>query len=387
MTDRLPVILDLDTGIDDALALLYACASPELELVAATCVAGNVPVAQVAANTLALLALAGRPDVPVALGAERPLVKPLQTTEETHGPRGIGHAVLPARAGALASTHAAQVIVSAARRRPGEVQLVTLGPMTNLALALDLEPGLPSLLRGWTFMGGAFRVPGNTTPTSEWNLFVDPDAAKACLAAWGAAAWAGDGSLPLPLGMGLDVTELARILPADVARLARRAGAAEDDAAALESPPMPMLAGGSVAANPVLRFVVDSLRFYFEFHARNDGFYGAFIHDPFAVAAAIDRTLVAARPVFVDVEAGPGLAHGMTVADWRGTIGRAPNVQVATDADASAFLGRFVERVGALAARWGVADPRGSQPDLPDRRGGARSDPRGCARRRLRAPG
>ncbi len=348
MTDRVPVILDVDTGIDDSLALLYACASPEIELIAVTCVAGNVPAAQVAVNTLALLELAGRGDVAVALGAERPLVKPLQTTEETHGPRGIGHAELPAPTRALVPMHAANVIVDAARWRPGELHLITLGPTTNLALALEHEPRLPSLLRGWTFMGGAFRVPGNTTPTTEWNLFVDPHAAKACFAAW-AGALAADPSIPLPLGMGLDITEHARILPQDVARLARRAGAAEDDAAALVSGATPMFPVGTVAVNPVLRFVVDALRFYFEFHARYDGFYGALIHDPFAVAAAIDTALVSTRPLFVDVETGPGLAHGMTVADWRSTMGRPPNVAVATHGDAEAFLDRFVERVGSLA--------------------------------------
>ena len=350
MTDRLRVILDVDTGIDDSLAILYACASSEIDLEAITCVAGNVPGRQVADNTRALLELAGRGDVPVALGAERPLVKPLQTTEETHGPRGIGHARLPVPTRALEAEDAADLIVSAARRRPGTLHLVTLGPMTNLALALSREPRLPSLLARWTFMGGAFRVPGNTTPTAEWNLYVDPDAAKACLAAW-AAALAEDPALPLPLGMGLDVTELARMLPADVARLARRAGAAPHDAAALESAGAPMLPVGTVASSPMLRFITDALRFYFEFHAQYDGFYGAFVHDPFAVAAAIDRTLVTTQSVFVDVEAGPGLAHGMTVADWRRLTGRPANVEVATSGDATAFLDRLVDRVGGLAAR------------------------------------
>jgi purine nucleosidase len=349
MTVRVPVILDVDTGIDDSLALLYACASPEVDLVAVTCVGGNVPARQVADNTRSVLALGGRGDVPVALGAERPLVKTLETTEETHGPRGIGHAELPPPRRGLEPIDAAGLIVEAARRRRGEIELVTLGPMTNLALALEREPRLPTLLHGWTFMGGAFRVPGNTTPTTEWNLYVDPDAAKACLAAW-AVALAANPSLPLPLGLGLDVTERARILPADVVRLARRAGAAEADAAALTSQAAPMLAAASVGANPVLRFVVDSLRYYFEFHARVDGFYGAFIHDPFAVAAAIDRTLVTTRPLFVDVETGAGLAHGMTVADWRAITGRPPNVAIATDGDPHAFLDRLIERVGRLAA-------------------------------------
>ena len=227
--------------------------------------------------------------------------------------------------------------------------------MTNLALALELEPRLPSLLRGWTFMGGAFRGSGNTTPTSEWNIHVDPDAAKACLAAWGTARGA-DPTVPPPIGMGLDVTEEARLMPDAVAELARRAGAVDSDAAAINpgDAASAMLAVGSVSRNDILRFVVDALRFYFEFHAAYDGFYGAFIHDPFVVAATIDPSLIETRPVFVDVEVGPGLAHAMTVADWRGITGRPPNVSVAVTGNAALFLDRLVERIGALAARGGT---------------------------------
>jgi purine nucleosidase len=113
----------------------------------------------------------------------------------------------------------------------------------------------------------------------------------------------------------------------------------------------PVAAIGSVEANPVLRFIVDALRFYFDFHARYDGFYGAFIHDPYAVAAALDPSLVRAEPVFVDVEAGANLAHGMTVADWRHSTGSPPNLDVAVEGDAATFLERFIDRVGGLAAR------------------------------------
>jgi purine nucleosidase len=345
---RIPVILDADTGIDDSLALLYACASPELEVVAVTCVAGNVEAGQVAANTLALLQLVGRADVPVALGAERPLVKALQTTPETHGPRGIGYADLAEPRRTLEEEGAVQLILRLTRERPGEIHLVTLGPMTTLALALAADPALPSRLRGWTFMGGAFNVPGNTTPTSEWNVFVDPDGAKAALAGW-AAARAADPAVPAATGLGLEVTERARIVPADVAELARQAGAGAGDVAALVAGPM--LPTGAVAANAVLRFVVDALRFYFEFHARYDAFYGAFVHDPFVVAAVADPMLIRTREVFVDVEAGPGLAHGMTVADWRGHGDRPANVALAVEGDAATFLARLVERIGGLAVR------------------------------------
>ncbi len=289
MVDRTALILDVDTGIDDSLALLYAAASPDAELLAATCVSGNVDARQVAINTLAVLELAGRPDVEVALGREVPLVRPLETTPETHGPRGIGHAELPPPSRPLSERHAVDVILDTARRRPGEVMLVTLGPLTNLALAVQREPALPRLLRGYTLMGGAYGVPGNTTPTTEWNIHCDPEAAKIVFQAWAAAREA-DPSIPRPLALGLDVTEQARILPDHVVQLARRAGSTPDDSIALARGEEPMLAARSVASNPIVRFVADALRFYMEFHASYDGFYGAFIHDPLAVAAALDRT-------------------------------------------------------------------------------------------------
>jgi purine nucleosidase len=336
----IPVILDVDTGIDDSLALLYACASPEARIVAVTCCAGNVEAAQVATNTLAVLELAGRPDIEVALGRETPLVRPLETTPETHGPRGVGYAELPPPSRPLSDRHAVDLIIDEARRAPGEILLVTLGPLTNLALALEQEPRLPSLLRGWVMMGGAFGAAGNTTPTTEWNVHVDPDAAKMCFGAWEAAV--GAGSAKPALVLGLDVTEQARILPEHVTALARRAG----------SSPRPDAdeSAGSVASNPVIRFVADALRFYFEFHERYDGFYGAFIHDPFAVAVALDRSLVTAEAMTVDVELAGTLTMGQTVADRRHHWDRPRNADVALSGDAATFIDRLIERIGGLAA-------------------------------------
>jgi len=352
MTNRVPVILDVDTGIDDGLALLLAAATPGVELVAVTCVAGNVPARQVADNTRAVLELAGRPDVPVALGRETPLRKRLETAEETHGPRGLGYAELPAATRPLDPRPAAELIVQVARDRPGEVTLVTLGPLTNLAVALEREPRLPVLLAGWTLMGGAYGVPGNTTPTAEWNVYVDPDAAQAAFAAWGAAASPAtsrlEASVALPLAMGLDVTERARFLPEHLRRLAVLAGASPPDAEALSREPT--TAVGTVAERPVLRFVADALRFYFEFHAAADGFYGAALHDPFAVAATLDRSLVRTKALFVEVETGSGPASAMTVADWRGLTKRPPNLEVAVDGDADVFLRILIERLARLAA-------------------------------------
>ncbi len=349
MPDPTTLILDVDTGIDDSLALLYAVASPDADVLAATCVSGNVDARQVAINTRAILELAGRSDIEVALGRETPLVRPLETTPETHGPRGLGHAELPAPAQPLSARHAVDLIVDEARRRPGEITLVTLGPLTNLAIAVLREPALPRLLRGYTLMGGAFGASGNTTPTTEWNIHCDPEAARIVLRAWTEARLA-DPSIPLPLALGLDVTEQARILPDDVVRLARRAGSAPDDSIALARGEDPMHAKRSVAGNPVVRYVADALRFYMEFHATYDGFYGAFIHDPLAVAAALDRDLVTTEALYVDVETRGELTAGMTVADRRHLTGRPPNLDVAVTADVTAFMDRLIERIGRLAA-------------------------------------
>jgi purine nucleosidase len=349
VTDRVRVILDVDTGIDDAMALLYAAASQEVDLVAVTCVAGNIDARQVAVNTLAVLELAGRGDVEVALGRETPLVRPLKTTPETHGPRGLGYAELPPAARSLSDRHAVDLLIEEARRSPGDLTLVTLGPLTNLALAVLREPDLPRLFRRYVLMGGAYRSAGNTAPTTEWNINVDPDAAKVVFNAW-AVARAADPSVGRPVALGLDVTEKAKITPDHVVALARRAGSTPDDSLALARGEDPMLASRSVASNPIVRFVADALRFYMEFHSRYDGFYGAFIHDPLAVAAALDPSLVRTEAVAVDIELGGTLTTGETVTDWRRVWKREANIDVAVEADAAEFLDRFVERVGRLAA-------------------------------------
>jgi purine nucleosidase len=316
-----------------------------------------------------VLELAGRDDVEVALGRETPLVRAPVTAPETHGPRGIGYAVLPPARRPLSDRHAADVIIEEAHRRPGEITLVTLGPATNLAVAVLREPELPLLLRRWVLMGGSYRSPGNTAPTTEWNASVDPDALKACIDAFGepsvverrvAAGLAG-----LPLALGLDVTERAKLLPDHVAALARRAGSRPDPSRDVGGGSDVVAAGraqatgnladraGSTATHPVVRYLDDALRFYMEFHSRYDGFYGAFIHDPLAVAAALDPLLVRTEEIAVDVELSGTLTTGETVADWRRTWGRPPTLAVAVEADVATFFARFVERVGGLAKRIG----------------------------------
>jgi purine nucleosidase len=218
-----------------------------------------------------------------------------------------------------------------------------------VAVALEREPALPRLLRGLVIMGGAFGVPGNTTPTTEWYLHCDPEAARLVFRTW-ATAIEDDPSIARPLVLGLDVTEGARIGPEHVVQLARRAGSTPDGSLAPAPTDDPLAPTRSVASDPVVRFIADALRWYFEFHRRYDGFYGAFIHDPLVVAAAVDRTLVTSEPLYVDVETRGELTTGMTVADRRGLTSRPPNLDVAATADVATFLDRLIDRVGGLAA-------------------------------------
>jgi purine nucleosidase len=222
--------------------------------------------------------------------------------------------------------------VAAARAQPAEVTLVTLGPLTNVALALQREPDLPRLLRRMVMMVGSYRSPGNTAPTLEWNAGVDPEALAVVLTAWRVAR-AGDPVVPLPVAFGLDVTERAKMTPAHLERLATRAG--------------------GESGNAVVRFLSDALRFYFEFHSRYDGFYGAFIHDALALAAALDPGLARTEALAVEVELEGRWTTGETVTDWRRAWGREPNLEIAVEVDITAFFERFIERVGDLAARRG----------------------------------
>ncbi len=319
-----PLLIDCDTGIDDALALLFAAASSDAEIVAVGCVAGNVELPHVVRNTLAVLALAGRDDIEVAAGRAAPIARPLRTAADTHGPTGLGYALLPEPARGVGGRDAADLFIDCARARPGELTLVTLGPLSNVAVALERAPELPRLLRRLVMMVGAYRSPGNTAPTMEWNAGVDPEALGATIKGWEAA---GAGA-PRPVAFGLDVTERAKLTPAHLERLAEVAQDAND---------------------PIVRFANEALRFYFEFHSRYDGFYGAFIHDALVLAAALDPGLARTEALTVEVELEGRWTTGETVTDWRRAWGRAPNLDIAVEADSEAFFDRFLDRLGRLA--------------------------------------
>jgi purine nucleosidase len=344
----LPVFADVDTGVDDAMALVYLLASSDANLAGIASTAGNVPVQQVCRNNLGLLELCQSIDIPVSKGSEQPVSAPLRTAEDTHGPQGMGYAELPTSDRQLTAHDAAEAWVRAAQANPGELVAIAVGPLTNLALALRIEPALPTLLRRLVIMGGAFGYRGNTTPVAEWNISVDPEAAAEVFAMWG-AAWDLQPPKHVPIVLGLDLTENIAMTPTILSRLAT--------AAETSSIPMSVLddrGTRSLAANPLIRVLEDAMRFYFEFHFDQDEGYLAHLHDPLAAAVALDPDLVRCRPATVDVELTGTLTRGMTVADWNGRWGREPNALIGTGVDPAAFFDRFIARVGSFAKRLDV---------------------------------
>ena len=310
--------MDVDTGIDDALALVYLLSRPEVRLQAVTCTAGTVGARQVALNNLALLELCGRGGIEVAIGAEVPLEIPLVTTEETHGPQGIGYAELPPPHQQVSARHAVDVWVEEVRAHPGELTGLITGPLTNFALALRREPELPRLLKGLVIMGGSFYYQGNTTPTAEWNTSVDPHAAKEVF-----AAYRGMPEDKLPILCALEMTERIEMRPEHLRRLGEAAGAPEPELVLPEQPE----GQRSRSGNPLVACLSDALRFYMEFHRLYDQGYVAHVHDAFAACAAAGRTPFATRLATVDVETDSPLLMGTTVADFRGLWGLAPNAR------------------------------------------------------------
>jgi len=307
----IPVLIDCDPGHDDAIALLLALASPELELRGVTTVAGNQTLEKTTANAIRVLEAAGHGQLPVAAGAERPLVREPTRAAEVHGDSGLdGPALPPARARAI-EAHAIDFLAGALLSSPQPVTLVPLGPLTNVALLLARHPGAAERIERVVLMGGAI-AEGNVTPAAEFNVWADPEAARRVF----------DSGLDVTM-VGLDVTHRALVGP--------------DHAEQLR-------ASGSLG-----RIVAELLDFYGGFHREVYGFAGSPIHDAVAVAYVAVPGLLETAHRHVAIECASELCRGRTVVDlWRRT-GRAPNAHVAVGIDAEAFVELLVERVGGLA--------------------------------------
>ena len=322
------LFIDVDTGIDDAFALLYACAESSTELLGVSTVVGNVSLHAATRNTRAVLALAGRSDVPVSPGAVTPFSTAASDARAVHGETGLGYAVLTEPPESLHDSHAVDAIVGAAHAHPGRLILVATGPLTNIALAVMRDPELPRLVKRFVIMGGAYSDPGNVTPSAEFNVWHDPEAARIVFRAFG-----GPGGTPV-VAIGLDVTRKTILDESDIAAIGSRCA---------DKPRGPAL----------MRFLEDSSRFYFERMEKVLGRRIFTMHDPLAVAVALDPTLVETRRAAVDVETAGRLTLGATIVDWRGQWGRLANTEVAVAADVERFRTMFFEAMVRLAETGG----------------------------------
>jgi purine nucleosidase len=337
-----PVFVDVDTGVDDALALMYLFASPEADVVGIASTGGNVAVEQVCENNLGLLELCRITDVPVSKGSDETLTGPMRAPSRVHGPRGMGYADLPPTDGRVTGYDSATAWVRAAQAFPGELVGVATGPLTNLALALRAEPALPTLLRRLVIMGGSYDHRGNTTSVAEWNISVDPEAAAEVLAAWPVKDVEHQ---RLPILCGLDLTRNVAMTPEHLARLAATADSTSASGTALSA--SDERGTRSTASNPLVRVIEDAMRFYMEAYSDNGHGYQAHLHDPLAAAAALDPQLVTTLPATVEVELTGTFTRGMTVTDW--SRRREPNALIGIGVDSAVFFDRFVERVGMFA--------------------------------------
>jgi purine nucleosidase len=307
------IIIDTDPGQDDAVAILLALASPELNVLGITAVAGNVPLALTTRNICQVLELAGRTDVPVYAGAAQPLKRKLVTAEHVHGSTGLDGPTLPEPTMQLQSGEAADFIVRSVREHPaGSITLCALGPLTNVALALHRAPDIAARIREIVLMGGGCFEGGNITPAAEFNMYVDPHAAKQLLAS----------GVPVVM-MPLDVTHQVLTTTARVAALR---------------------AIGTRCAMAV----ADMLGFSERFDVEKYGTDGGPLHDPCVVAYLLQPTLFSGRLVNVEVETASELTMGMTVADWWRVSGRTANALFIKNVDADGFYLLLNERMARL---------------------------------------
>jgi len=306
--EPIPIVLDCDPGHDDAIALLLALASPEVELLGVTTTYGNQTLEKTTANALRVLELVGRTDVPVAAGAERPLVRELAVAAHVHGESGLDGPALPPAETTPVADDAVAFISGCVRAAGRPVTLVPTGPLTNAARYLDTHG--PDGIERIVLMGGSI-AEGNITPAAEFNVWCDPEAAQRVFSS----------GLDVTM-IGLDVTHKAILGPAEEERLR--------------------------AVGRIGIFVAELNAFFSRYHRRTYGWDGAPIHDAVAVAHVIRPGLVETRFRNVEIEVESELCRGRTVVDLWQRTDRAPNAHVSVDLDAEAFFDLLIERIASL---------------------------------------
>ena len=313
MTTGQSLIIDTDPGQDDAVAILLALASPEIHLLGITAVAGNVPLALTEVNVRKVCDLAGRTDIPVFAGLDRPLVRPLITAEHVHGKTGLDGPDLPDPQTPLQDQHAVDFMIETLRREPaGSVTIAPVGPLSNVAMAMQMAPDIIPRIKQIVLMGGAYFEVGNITPAAEFNIHVDPHAATVVFSS----------GVPITM-MPLDVTHkaLTSTNRVDALRdIGNRTGAA----------------------------IADMLVFFERFDEAKYGSDGAPLHDPCTIAWMIAPDMFAGRHCNVEIETSSELTMGMTVIDWWRVTDRQPNALVIGDLDADRFFALITERLARL---------------------------------------
>ncbi len=300
MSDKTPIVLDVDPGHDDAVAIMFACGSPSLDLLAVTTVAGNVPLDKTTNNALKILSLIGHADIPVAAGASAPLERPLHTAKDIHGESGLDGPEIPDATFAADERSATELFAATIESSPEPVVLVPVGPLTNIALFLRERPDLKENISRIVLMGGSIGL-GNTTPAAEFNIYVDPEAASEVFAS----------NLPIMM-CGLDVTH--------------KAGAGPEERERLRS----LGETGSVVA--------EFLDFFASTYKETFGFDAPPLHDPVAVASIIEPGILQTRPMHVAIECGSELTRGETVCDFHGVTKKEPNACVGVGLDRERFF-------------------------------------------------
>ena len=312
------LILDTDPGLDDALALFLALASPEVQLEAITTVSGNVHVDLTTRNVLTLLELAGRTDIPVARGCDRPLLRQPVFADYVHGQNGLGGVELPTPNLQPLAQHAVDLIIERVMAAPREISLVPVGPLTNIALALRKEPRIADRVREVVIMGGALRVPGNVTPEAEFNIYADPHAAHIVFH----AGW------PIRL-VSLDVTNKTSLQPEQVQALASN-------------------------GSPVTRLIQQMVDNFLDTFGRPRGLTAFQMHDPLCLSAAFQPEIITWEPAYVDVELSGILTLGETVAYFAKRTEdldpslehlHPPNMLTSVGVDVERFISLYLDRI------------------------------------------
>jgi len=297
------MLIDTDTASDDAVALVMALKSPEIQVEAITIVAGNVPVDQAVQNALYTVELCGS-TVPVYKGMAAPMLRPLETAQNVHGHDGMGDIGLPLAGRTPAEGHAVDIIEQTIRRHAHDITLVTLGPLTNIALALLRDPSLASMVKECVIMGGIGRGPGNITPVAEFNIWVDPEAAKIVFAS----------GLPITM-VGWDISVAYATFAPEDAQAVRDVG------------------------TPLAQFCIDIQRVVQQFSVETTKLVGFDLPDPIAMSVAINPAVKTfTKRLFIAIETQSDLCRGQTVVDHLEVTGKPANVEVVLEASRERFL-------------------------------------------------